>query len=1233
MKRKPDSSQFPKDLRARAEARLVGTRAAAAQMPEEDVRELLHNLQVHEVELEMQNDELRRSKTELEAAGERFSNLYDFAPCPLLTVGPGGEVLEANLAASALLGVERATFLRQKIAWFIPAEARDAFDLYCRQVVRSGDRPAAEFKFRSADGRQLTLLVKGTAIVDPATSKTHCRYSLTDITEIQLADDKVRQLSTAVEQSPVSVMITNAAGEIEYANPRFTALTGYTPAEVLGWNSRFQQSGHTSPETYRELWKTITAGKIWRGLFLNKKKNGELYWEDASISPIQDSAGRITHFLAVKEDITGRLQTEAALRESEANFRAFFESGMDVVIVATLGGQIVCGNAAATSTLGYSAQELAAMRLLDLHPASARLAAEELFAAVVRGERNSCSLPLACRDGRQVPVETRVWLGRWNGADCLFCASRDLTTEREAQQRFETLFRHSPAPMSLAVLPERRISDVNDAFLRLSGYSRAEILGKTAVELGLFVHPEQRAAVVDQLRAAERITNFEIQTRHKDGKLLNIIFSAEMIYSQGRQYALGVAIDITEHRAAELKLRESEALQRAITESAQDAVLMMDPEGRISHWNPAAERIFGYPSAEAIGQDLHLLLAPLRYHEPHQAAFPGFLRSGQGAAVGKTLDLEARRKDGQEISIQLALSAVCIGGGWHGVGIVRDITIAKQAEEELRKSNQSLAEATVRANALAEQASAANRAKSDFLAMMSHEIRTPMTAIIGMNNLLLNTPLDPRQAEFARTVATSGEALLEIINEILDFSKIEAGEHFQLDAEVFRLGALVDGLVCLLQPRAKARGLTLTAELADGIPDYLKSDSGRLRQVLMNLAGNAIKFTDHGGVKIRVQCLGCEARPVRLRFEVADTGIGISAEDEARLFQAFTQADSSASRRRGGTGLGLAISRRIVELLRGRIGVDSVHGQGSLFWFELDLEVAQPPLAGDSNTSDEPPIVGNRGRQGHPLHILVAEDHEPNRRLAKLMLESLEQRADFAGNGLEAVEAWERSDYDVILMDCQMPGMDGFEATGEIRRREAARTQGGARRVRIIALTANAVKGDRERCLAAGMDSYLSKPYTMEQLGEALGHHPARPGQAPPAPAGPTPPAAAGFDPQRPAQLCAELGEEGVLEIIGSFLQDLPQRVTEMETLAAAGHLAELARLAHSLRGIGRMLGLDGFSAELLTLEQAATAGDSGSVEQVMRRLPDGAKQSIAALEQWLASRRVKRECRMQNAE
>ena len=1140
MKPKPDSSQPPNDLRARAEARLAKTRQNIARTPDEDMQKVLHNLDVHQIELELQNDELRQSQVNLAAAVNRFSNLYDFAPCALLTVGPSLEVMGANLVACELLGLERETLLHEKFSRFIPAEARDTFHLFWQRVLHSGNRLAEEITIRSATGRRLTVLVKGIAIDDPATHKTECRLSLIDITEIKLTEEKLRQLSRAVEQSPVSIVITDPAGGIEYANARFVRLTGYTLAEILGRNPRFLQSGNTSQETYRELWKTITGGKEWRGELHNRKKDGELFWEDASISPIRDSAGRITHFLAVKEDITGRLLAEQSKQEALDRLRKI---------------------------------------------------------------------------ASRVPGVVYQFQLRPDGSSCFPFASEAL----------KDIYRVNP-----------------------------EEVREDATKVLANIHPDDYARVVASIQAsAQNLSPWQQEYRVKfDDGTIRALYGNAMPQREADGSVLwhGFITDITERNQTEAQLRQMTERQVLAARAGGVGIWDYDIVNNRLVWDEQMFRLYGITPNQFGGA-----------YDAWQARFHPEDRQRCDEEIHlalcgqKDFDTEFRVlwPDGTTHSIR-ALAIVQrdpSGHPTHMLGTNWDITAQKQAEEKLRQTNQSLAEATVRANDMARGAEAANRAKSDFLAMMSHESRTPMNAVLGMTSLLLDTTLDPRQTEFARTVATSGQALLDIINEILDFSKIEAGDHFQLELEVFSLRELVYGVVQLLRPRADERGLALATELAADIPGCLKSDNGRLRQVLMNLVGNAIKFTDEGGVKVRVQCLQSEAHQVRLRFEVADTGIGISAEDAARLFEPFTQADSGASRRRGGTGLGLAISKRIVELMGGRMGVESVPGQGSLFWFELDLEV--PQLLSDSDSAGsrrresaltiesesesksdpEPKPEPESERrlpsaatceglaQGRPLRILVAEDHEINRRLAMFMLESLGYSADFAANGLEAVDAWERTDHDLIIMDCQMPEMDGFAATREIRRREAARSASGAKRVRIVALTANAVKGDRELCLVAGMDGYLSKPYTAQQLREALEQCLAQPGKTPTTPAGPTLPVAAGFDPQRPAELCAELGDEGVLAIIEDFLQDLRPRAAEMETLASAGQLVELARLAHSLQGIGRSLGLEGFSAELRVLEQAAIAGDPAAVAPFMRSLPGGVEKSIAAIREWLAAR------------
>ena len=507
--------------------------------------------------------------------------------------------------------------------------------------------------------------------------------------------------------------------------------------------------------------------------------------------------------------------------------------------------------------------------------------------------------------------------------------------------------------------------------------------------------------------------------------------------------------------AAEGKLRASEVRFRSVTQSVGDAIISSNAAGNIIFWNSGAENIFGHREDGVLGQPLAVIM-PERFREMHRAGMKRVQAGGEARVIGRTVELVGLAKDGREFPIELTLSTWRTGEGVFYTGIIRDITERKRAEEALQAAKAS--------------AEAANRAKSEFLANMSHEIRTPMNGILGMTGLVLDTDLNREQRDYLGMAKSSAHSLLGLLNDILDFSKIEAGK-LDLEAIDFNLRETVAHMLKPLVFRAGQKRLELVTKIAPGIPEHLIGDPLRLRQILINFADNAIKFTERGSITVKVSAVGQSEGGQCLHFAVTDTGIGIPAEKQGVIFEAFAQVDGSTTRNYGGTGLGLAIASHLVQQMRGKIWVESKVGEGTAFHFTAWFGVGP-----DSSLHEAPALIETPAEipgAGPGLRILLAEDNAINRALATGILTKRVHSLVHAVNGREAVELACAGTFDLIFMDVQIPEMDGLEATRRIRALEQAN---GGPRTPIVAMTAHAMTGDRERCLAAGMDDYLSKP-------------------------------------------------------------------------------------------------------------------------------------------------------------
>ena len=874
-----------------------------------------------------------------------------------------------------------------------------------------------------------------------------------------------------------------------------------------------------------------------------------------------------------------------------------------------------------------------------------------------------------------------------------------LAAAEEKLRRSDALFHliaRNTSDLIVVADQDHNIKYISPACVQLYGYEAKELIGTRPLDL---VHPEDRGRVAGISEDLARTEHFTAQYRcvRKDGKHIWVESNTSLLrdpLTASATEVVSILRDVSVRQRAEQKFR-------GLLEAAPDAMVVADGEGRIVLVNARVERLFGYERQELLGQSIEML-AP---------ALPGYPRGSFAEAAtrpeGILVELSARRKGGAEFPVEISMSPLETEEGVLVSSAIRDITARKSLEQELLLNNNNLVEQTRRAEE-------ANLAKSDFLAAMSHEIRTPMNAILGMADVLWESPLNAEQMRYVEVFRRAGSNLLGLINDILDLSKIEAGR-VELESVIFDLEEVVEQAIELTGVKARVKGLALRSHLAGGVSTSLVGDPTRLRQILLNLLGNAVKFTDSGEVVLTVRNHG-SGQPGEIEFAVSDTGIGIPPGKLETIFDNFAQADASTTRRYGGTGLGLAISRRLVESMGGQLTVTSSAGHGSTFRFNARFEVApknarkvdvemedfagrrvlviddnatnrlilretlngwglecdafelpSEALAGlpeamaggrpyslamvDSHmpemdgfettagirqiaghlpivmlTSDSRPGDGPRAREAGlsgyaekpvkrlellqlvcdamaprkdqpaggdekkfagPLDILVAEDSPDNRLLLQAYMQGSPYRLTFVENGQAALDRFTGENFDLVLMDIQMPVMDGISATRAIRTLERER---GAAALPIIALTANARPRDVEMSHHAGCTDHLSKPISKHKLLSVLGQYGKQSDAVDLAATG-------SVQPILVAMPC------GLEDIVPGYLAARKDELPEMARLLAAGGFHRLANLGHNMKGTGDSYGFPVLTEIGATVEQAAKQADSGAVSEQLTKL------------------------------
>ena len=1059
-------------------------------------------------------EEYRRREA-LRESEARFDRLVERSRTIVFDVDAEGLYTYISHMAEPVLGYRSDELVGRMHFYDLHPEAdreefkRTAFELFNTR----GQFQGVEREVRTKDGRTVWLSTNGVPILNADGTLRGYHASSMDITERKRGEARLREsqerLAATLQSIGDAVVSTDVAGCVTSLNAVAERLTGWSTAEAQGQpieevlhivHARTRVKAENP--VFRALREGVVVGLANHTALLSR--DGAEYQIADSCAPIRDARDKVIGCVLVFRDVTEEYRRREALQDSEVRFDRLAERSRTIVFDVDAQGRYTYVSHVVEPVLGYRPDELMGrMHFYELHPEADRdgfkRMAFEMFNR--RGQFQGLEREVRTKDGRT------VWLST-NGVPILnadgtlrgyHASSMDITERkraeaqlRESKERLAATLR-SIGDGVVSTDVAGCVTSLNAVAERLTGWSTAEAQGRPIEEVFRIIHAETRVKTENPVFRALREGVVVGLANHtallsRDGAEYQIADSCAPI-RDARDKVIGCVLvfrDVTEEYRRREALRESEARFDRLAERSRTIVFDLDPNGLCTYVSHVVEPVLGYRPDEMVGRMHFYELYPEADREAYKAeAFEVF--GNRGRFQG--LERELVTKDGRVVWAAIhgvpVLNADGALLGYRGSGM--DITERKQAEEQLKQTVETLESANRKLEEFNQIAELATRAKSEFLANMSHEIRTPMTAVLGFAEVLLGEPGIERapvgRVEAIRTIQRNGQYLLELINDILDLSKIEVGK-----MDIYRTACspmqVLGDVLMLMRIRSDAKNLPLKLETVGQIPESIQSDPLRLRQVLINLVGNAIKFTETGGVRVVARLVQKPGEPPRLGIDVIDTGIGLSAEQMALLFRPFTQVDSSMSRKLGGTGLGLTISKRLAEMLGGGITVRSELGKGSTFGVLVETGDLQGVKLLDGSAAITARAIADPAQQDASAirldgRILLVEDGPDNQRLIAFFLRKAGARVTLAENGqLACQEALGAraggKPFDVILMDMQMPVMDGYEATRSLR----AKGYTGP----IIALTAHAMADDREKCLLAGCNDFATKPVDRHAL-------------------------------------------------------------------------------------------------------------------------------------------------------